>query len=349
MEPQNRGRRKLLAGAGAAALVTGIPARAASGATNTSGALEVIDFHSHFVGSAFTSNAGAAAPAAQKARWQQVNRNLSDVQALLSSIETAGVAARVVSTPLEFIRGADGEIPPDAERRANDQLAELVGRNPGRLYGLATVDAYNGDAGAQELTRAVRELGLRGVFLEAAKKDLLLDAPEARPTLTAAATLGVPVFVHPISDPQLSRRLARYGRLGTTLNRGTINSAALVALIESGTFDELPGLRIVVTTLAIGTVLLAGGFGDGLGLRSDTPELSRRHVYIDTMGLSPVLIRSAVDLLGADHVLAGTDWPIFVERSVPERLQAAMAFSGLNPVEQQWIAGANAQKLLGIA
>jgi predicted TIM-barrel fold metal-dependent hydrolase len=27
-----------------------------------------------------------------------------------------------------------------------------------------------------------------------------------------------------------------------------------------------------------------------------------------------VLVRAAVDLLGADHVLVGTDWPIAVEK-----------------------------------
>ena len=58
--------------------------------------------------------------------------------------------------------------------RINDQLAELVVRNPGRLYGLATVDAYSGEAGGRELTRAVRDLGLRGVFVQAGKNDLLL-------------------------------------------------------------------------------------------------------------------------------------------------------------------------------
>ena len=47
------------------------------------------------------------------------------------------------------------------------------------------------------------------------------------------------------------------------------------------------------------------------------PALTRRHVYIDTMGLNPVTMRAAIDMLGADHVLMGTDWPIVEEKSVP--------------------------------
>jgi predicted TIM-barrel fold metal-dependent hydrolase len=124
---------------------------------------------------------------------------------------------------------------------------------------------------------------------------------------------------------------------------------ALIAMLESGTFDDLPNLRVVVTTLALGGVLLAGGFGDGTRLRKDTPALLRRHVYIDTMGIHPVLVRSTVDLLGADHVLVGTDWPIAVETSVPERVQAALAACGLTPSEQQMNAAGNTLRLLGAA
>ena len=109
-----------------------------------------------------------------------------------------------------------------------------------------------------------------------------------------------------------------------------VNSAALINMLESGAFDEIPKLQLVVTTLAFGGVLLAGGFGDGQRIRSDAPALTRRHVYIDTMGLHPAVVRAAVDILGADHVLMGTDWPIVEERSVPERLQKAFAHSGLS-------------------
>ena len=67
------------------------------------------------------------------------------------------------------------------------------------------------------------------------------------------------------------------------------------------------------------------------------------------MGIHPAVVRAAIDLLGADHVLMGTDWPIVEEKSVPERLQKAMAHSGLNAAEQQMVAGGTALKLLGVA
>ena len=67
------------------------------------------------------------------------------------------------------------------------------------------------------------------------------------------------------------------------------------------------------------------------------------------MGIHPAVVRAAIDLLGADHVLMGTDWPIVEEKSVPERLQKAFAHSALSAAEQQMVAGGNALRLLGIA
>jgi aminocarboxymuconate-semialdehyde decarboxylase len=345
------GRREFLASLAAAASGTFPAASHAAGEAlgDPPRDLKIIDFHNHYVGPHFPLTTAANAPPALQSRWEGINRNLADQRALLSSIDEARIAARVINTPTAFLEDADGNVPAGMIPRINDAVAELVSKNPGRLYGLATVDAYAGDAAARELTRAVKELGLRGVFVESAKRDLLPDAREARPTFATAAALGVPVFVHPVTDPAMHNRFKRLGPLGVRLARANINAAALVALLDGGVFDELPNVRVVVTTLAIGGVLLAGGFGDGARLRSDAPALTRRHVYIDTMGLHPVLMRAAVDLLGADHVLAGTDWPIAVEKSVPERLAAAFAACGLAPAEQQMVAGGNTLKLLGLA
>jgi predicted TIM-barrel fold metal-dependent hydrolase len=342
-------RRQFLGALGAGVAAAGSLAAPADGLAQGAAPVKIVDFHNHYMGPSWTLTNLANLPPAVRPAWEITNRNLQSPDALLSSIEASGIAARVINTPTAFIEDADGNIPSGAEQRINDQMAELVAKHPGKLYGLATVNAFSGDTGARELTRAIKELGLRGVFVESGKRDLLLGAKETRPTLAAAASLGVPVFVHPLTDPDLHKRFSRTGRIGVRLARGTINNAALIAMLEGGTFDELPKLQVVMTTLAMGGILLAGGFGDGSRIRSDAPALTRRHVYVDTMGIHPAVVRCAVDLLGADHVLMGTDWPIAVEKSVPERLQAAFAHCGLSAAEQQMIASGNTLKLLGVA
>ena len=182
---------------GASVAAAGSLATSTESAAQSTTPLKIVDFHNHYMGPSWTLTNLASVPPAARPTWERINGNLQSQNSLLASIETAGIAARVINTPSAFIEDADGNIPPDAVQRINDQMAELVVKFPGKLYGLATVDAFSGDAAARELTRAVRELGLRGVFLESARRDLILGAKETRPTLAAAASLGVPVFVHP--------------------------------------------------------------------------------------------------------------------------------------------------------
>jgi len=75
--------------------------------------------------------------------------------------------------------------------------------------------------------------------------------------------------------------------------------------------DDTPGLILIpVAADKVKIPMIAsGGFGDGQRIRSDAPALTRRHVYIDTMGLHPAVVRAAVDILGADRLLLGTDYP----------------------------------------
>ena len=256
----NGSRRDFLFGAGIAAVAAGLDPAAVSAqeaqAPHAAIPLEVVDFHSHFVGPAFTSRAGAAAPAAQKARWDEVNRNLSDPETLLSSIDAAGVSARVVNTPLEFIRGSDGEIPADADRRANDQLAELAGRNAGRLHGLATVDAYGGDAGAQELNRAVRPRPTRRLR-RSRPEEFAARRARSAPDAGRGRQPRHPCFLPPHFGPAAARApcALRCSRNKPEPRNDQLGGAG--GAPRKRNLRRAAGPSGLVTTLAIGGVLLA--------------------------------------------------------------------------------------------
>jgi predicted TIM-barrel fold metal-dependent hydrolase len=309
--------------------------------------LSIIDFHTHHIPARFEVTAGQAAPASQRARWAALSRKLADEDLLLQDIRAGDVAARVVNIPASLVADAEGRVPHETIVAMNDELAGLVARHPGRIHGLASVDAYDGDRSAREAERAVRDLGLRGLFVDCARGDLMIDAPQARPTLEAAAQLGVPVFVHPVAPQPLTRQMAPYGLIGTLFARGTVNAASLIALVEGGLFGQLPGLRIVVTALAFGGVATLAALSRQSLLPSGTVEVMRRHVFIDTMNFHPVLIRASVDLLGADNVMAGSDWPIN-DGPVRDRLTSAMQQAGLSADEQGAVAAGTCRHLLGI-
>src|SRR5581483_9224384 len=140
-------------------------------------------------------------------------------------------------------------------------------------------------------------------------------------------------------------QMAPYGLVGTLFARGTANSAALIALVESGAFSKLPGLRIVVTALALGGLAVAASLSSQSLLPSGTIDVMRKHVFIDTMWAQPATLRASIDLLGAGHVIAGSDWPI-AEGPFAEGLTDAMRHANLSDQEQKAIAAGNCVSLL---
>lgn len=269
-------------------------------------ATALIDFHNHFVG---------GLPSQASTKWPL----LGDEAALQRSLD--GLRARVVSTPLEFVPGVPAQ-------RINDSIAAAV-RKDDRLVGLASVDAYGGTAAAEELIRAVKALGLRGAFIESARDGLLPDCQQVQPVLAAAASLGVPLFLHPVPDLPLRSRFQN-----ERFARSTINSAAILAMIAAGMFEKHRGLKVVVTALALGGLLLADRVPDG--------------VYIDTTGMNPATLRGAIQLLGAGRVVAGSDWPVVQEKDLAQRLSSMLGGFGLQSADLERVAAGNASELLQI-
>ncbi len=309
----------------------------------------VIDFHTHYLPAGFAIGAISQGSAQNRARWEAIARRISDRQALLEDIEAGDLAGRVVNSPTALLETDAGRLPDGIHERLNEELAELVSANPGKLYGLASVDTFGGETAARQLEHAIRHLGLQGVFVDSAKGELLLDAPQARPVLEAAAELGVPVFVHPVNPPGLTAQLARFPRLGVLHARGTINGASLIALIEGGVLEALPRLNVVVTALAVGGILLASTFDKGETGRPHARELLKRQVYAETMGLDAVLLRALADTLGTDHLVAGSDWPIVSTGPIASRLFSALDAAGFSDTQAAAISSGTVLKLLGTA
>ena len=303
--------------------------------------VRIIDFHNHHVPARFELTAVRSVPPAQRPRWAELARILADEELLLRDVREGDIGARVINIPGQLIADENGELPHDTIVSMNDHVADLVARHAGRLIGLASVDGFDGERSAREAERAIGELGLRGLFMDCARGEAMLDAPQVRPTLAVAAKYGVPVFAHPVAPQPLTRQLSRYGPAGTLYARATANSAAIIALVDGGVLEDLPGLRIVVTALAM------GGLAVVAGLSERSLPVMREHVYIDTNLLHPKLLRAAINLLGAERVLAGSDWPI---NDVPLRpaLEQAMDRAGLSARERNAIAGGNCRRLLAM-
>ncbi len=305
----------------------------------------LIDFHSHYYDSAWYPASQLPGPTQLTNAWPL----LSTLEAQLAAMEQAGINAKVLTAPTAVLVPPGTQLPMAQIQRINDTFAQFVVRYPQQLLALATIDAFQGEAAAREVERAVSTLGMKGICIDCAQADRYLDAPEARPTLEIADALDLTVFVHPVSPMGLTRRLAYLGHTGTLMARGTENAASILALLRCGILDKLPHLKVVLPMIGAAIFLFAGmaeqEYQREAGWHGVAPYLARQRLYVDTMGFDPAMIRFAVDLLGAEHVLMGSDWPIMPIPS-RQRVQETLTSAGLNAEQQMMIIGGNTERLL---
>ena len=308
--------------------------------------VHLIDFHSHYFEAAWFSSQSPPGSGVLARAWPL----LTNIEAQLAEMDRAGINAKVLSAPSATLATPGQPLHSDLIRRINDRFAELVALYPERLLALATIDAFQGEAAAREVERAIQTLGLGGICVDCAQADRYLDVPEARPTLEAAASLGVAIFVHPVSPAGLTERLAHLGHTGILLARGTENAASLLALLRSGIFDELSNLKIVLPMIGVAALLFAGiadqDYGREDGWQGPTlPSIARQRLHVDTMGFDPAAIRFAIELLGPEHVLVGSDWPI-MPITPRQRVEETLAQLDLTDDQKVAIMGGNTLRLL---
>src|SRR5262249_3455505 len=153
----------------------------------------------------------------------------------------------------------------------NEEIARAHRAAPDTFDGWAFLPMQDPNAAANELRRAVRNLGLIGGYLPSNVNGRYLDSEEFVPIFEAATQLDVPLMVHP-SNPPAGEQMGDYelavvsGYLfDTTLN--------IFHIIFGGLLDRYSRLRLYCTHL--------GGFAPLLRARMqreiDTnPELAGR-------------------------------------------------------------------------
>ena len=202
-------------------------------------------------------------------------------------------------------------------------LAKAVATHPDRFAGFAHLPMRSPQAAADELERAVRDLGFCGALINGLTEGRFLDDPRFEPILARAEQLDVPIYLHPNLPPRAVFD-AYYGGLPamtgfrlSTAAWGWHSEVAIhvLRLVLSGALDRHPKLKLIV-----------GHMGEGLAamlVRSDkiltpeAPHLKRSvgqtildHVHVTTSGLFtwPPL-QALLAVFGADRVLFSIDYP----------------------------------------
>ena len=236
----------------------------------------------------------------------------------------------------------------------NERLAEFCGTYPDRFVAFASVALQFPDLAVQQLVDGVKKLGLRGAAVGASVAGAEFADPKFHPFWAKAEELGVLIFIHPQSTPDLARRLKGNGWLENTIGNPLDTTIALSHLIFEGTLDRFPGLKICsahgggylpsYAPRSDNALRVAPDMDTGVKLKKRPTEYLRQ-MYYDTLVFTPEALRHLAAEVGVSQLVIGTDHPIpWQNRSVDHILETP----GFTHAERRAMLGETAAKLLKV-
>ena len=315
-----------------------------------------IDVYSHFFPPAyFKRMCELAKDKGAIKRWLNVPV-LYDIDARLRMMDEFPDQQQILtlsSPPVEFIAGPEDS--PELARIANDGMAEICARHPDRFPAfVAALPMNNVAAALDEMERAIRQLGAKGIQVFTNVNGRALDEPEFWPIFERATRLyDVPVWMHPARGANfpdyLGEKKSKF-EIWWTFGWPYETSAAMTRMVFSGFFDKLPDLRLITHHMGAMIPFFDGRVGPGLdqfGCRTSDEDyegmlkrMAKRPIdyfrmfYADTaLSGSSAGIRCGLEFFGADRVLYATDCPFDPERGPMFLRTIPQAIESLNLAE----------------
>jgi len=236
-------------------------------------------------------------------------------------------------------------------RLVNDALAAVTRERGGHFTALATLPLNDPAASVGELRRAVKELGLRGAMLFSNVNGVALADARFRPLYEAADALEAVLFIHP-TNPVGVEAMTDYW-LMPLVGFPMDTTLAAAKLVFSGVVERFPRIRWALGHLGGAIPYIAERLDRGYrAFRECRANISRppseylRAFYLDTVNFDAGALKLAIAFAGADHILAGSDYPHQIG-SMPSMLTSIREL-GLPARERDLILGGNAARLLGL-
>ncbi|ORA26634.1 amidohydrolase family protein [Mycobacterium aquaticum] len=271
----------------------------------------------------------------------------------VAAMDDTGLDVQVVSVTAPGVQNLAAADAVRLQVDCNDRLAAAVAARPDRLQGFATLATPDSAAAADELGRAVTELGFVGAMLCGRTRERNLDHPHNWAIFEAAEALNAPLYLHPQS-PQPAVRRAYYDGLGTPLDHAFAThglgwhyetGVQLLRLILGGVFDRFPGLQVIVGhwgELVLFYLERIDRLSAVAELRRPVSEYLRTNVYVTPSGMfSRRYLHWALDVVGADRIMFSTDYPYI---SVPDGASRKF-LEELDTADREKIASGNWDRL----
>jgi aminocarboxymuconate-semialdehyde decarboxylase len=283
--------------------------------------------------------------------FREIESNCWDAEARLKECGHHHVDVQVLSTiPVMFSYWAEPKHTLEISKFLNDHIAEICHLFPKRFVGLGTIPMQHTEMAIKELRRC-KEIGLKGIQIGSHVNDWNLNEPALFPIFEAMQDLDMALFVHPWWW-SAKTKMPKYW-LPWLVGMPAETSLAICSMIFGGIFERLPKLRVAFAHGGGAFPATIGRIEHGWQARPDLVAVDNIHnpkkylgqFWLDSLVHDPKMLQFVVDLVGANRVTLGTDYPFPLGEDNPGEL---IKTSGFDLKTQEILLGSSALEWLNM-
>ncbi len=245
-----------------------------------------VDIHAHFFPQAYLDVLAEEGPrfnveyrAAEEgfyiktdARFQgPLPYRVVDLKKRIADMDAQGTAVQAMSLTGPMAYWGDEEVSHKLTRAWNDAASAAHVQYPTRLLGLLTLPMLFPDRAIDELNRASKLPGIRGVYMGTNINHRDLDDPLFEPIFARIEALDLPIFLHPLQVVGGQRTAPFY--LSNMLSFPFDTAIAACHLIFGGVLDRHPKLQFSLPHGGGVLLMLMGRIDHGSAVRPEIEKL----------------------------------------------------------------------------
>ena len=250
----------------------------------------------------------------------------------LKEMDENGIDIQIMSHGYPAIQGIlDAKEAINKAKTMNDDMAEVIQKYPTRFRGFATLPMQNPKAAADELERAVKDLGMLGALINGHTNGEFLDEDKFRIVWERSIELGVPIFLHafdPLPD-QVKAYKGYRGLVGVGWGWNVEVAHHVMRIIYSGLFEDMPEATLIIghmgEMLPYALARIDEGYEQTGGsenwkIPKEPSYYYKKNIMITTSGhWNPEAMLCAIGALGIERIMFSVDFPFVVtEKSVQQ-------------------------------
>jgi aminocarboxymuconate-semialdehyde decarboxylase len=271
-----------------------------------------------------------------------------DIGSRLQAMDKAGVAMHALSLTQPMAFWAPPAFGLKLCQTFNDACVAVHQKHPDRFVGLAMLPMQDPALAVQEFDRVAKLPGIRGIYMATHINGRNLDQKDFWPVYARCEEHGFPILLHPV-NPVGADRMGSY-HLRNFIGNPTDTAIAAASLMFGGALDAFPRLDIVLPHAGGVVPILIGRWDHGATVRAEVKDLKYppshylRRFHYDTVAHSAPILMNIARQVGADRIVAGTDFP--ADMSDVDPVRTVESLTELSAADRELILRGNAARLL---